>query len=128
MKAPWQAGMVIKVKNPFHAGCLRPNATGGKGGVGKAVCCKLSDSPPPGFALSLAIHACRSGQHLRGVIKHEWPRPLPPFQGGGGAVPFAMLQKLQKLVVFYGFCFYLHVYSTFEAYVSWKILFAFPIC
>jgi len=23
MKTPWQAGVVIKIKNPFHAPCLR---------------------------------------------------------------------------------------------------------
>jgi hypothetical protein len=30
MKAPWQAGMVIKIKNPFHTCCLRPKPQRGK--------------------------------------------------------------------------------------------------
>jgi len=31
MKAPRQAGMVIKIKKSLHGACLRANAKGGKG-------------------------------------------------------------------------------------------------
>ncbi|NOR62425.1 MAG: hypothetical protein GQ535_08040 [Rhodobacteraceae bacterium] len=30
MKAPWKAGVVIKIKNPFHNVCLRANKARGK--------------------------------------------------------------------------------------------------
>jgi len=31
MKAPWQAGMVIKIKKSLHSFCLRAIFKGGKG-------------------------------------------------------------------------------------------------